>query len=138
VRKLILITVSMLALQAAPASARYVHSLFATPGEQSICESFSGGFDCAATMSADLTRGIRIASLDDRGRVELHWCACNDARPPDMGRIRYGVWYTFKRGKMRRGTSWAIDCRVTRRRGLTCRNLSGHGFRIDGKLVRSW
>jgi hypothetical protein len=138
VRKLIIITITVLALEAAPASARYVHSLFATPGEESICDSFSGGFQCAATMSADLTHGVRIASLDDRGRVKLHWCPCNAARPPDMDRIRYHVWYTLKRGRMKRGTGWPIDCRVTRRRGLSCRNLSAHGFRIDGKLIRSW
>jgi hypothetical protein len=137
VRKLILIAFALVAVQAAPANAQYVHSLFATPGGHSICDAFAEGFDCAATLSADLTRGVRIASLDERGRVRLHWCACNSTGPPDMGRIRYGVWYTFKRGRMRRGTGWPIDCRVTRRRGLSCRNLSGHGFRIAGRAVRS-
>jgi hypothetical protein len=138
VRKLITIAIAVLALEAAPASAQYVHSVFATPGEQSVCETYPEGFDCAATMSANLTQGVHIASLHARGRTRLHWCPCNAARPPDMRGIRYGVWYTFKRGKMKRGTTWPIDCRATRRRGLSCRNLSRHGFRIDGRKVTSW
>jgi hypothetical protein len=138
VPRLIVITIALLVLEAAPARAQGVSGVFATPGEQSVCSSLPDGFDCAAMMAVDPVQGLRIASLRDRGRARLRWCPCNAARAPGLDKIRYGLWYTFKRGQMKRGTTWPIDCRVTRRRGLSCRNLSRHGFRIHRRIVITW
>ena len=101
---------------AAPSSASA--AFFRTPSGNIICgtgpQSFRGGVSCTVLSEAN-ARGQKIWAMRRRGRVRLF--RSNSNAPIEVRVLRYGRTY--------RG--FGIRC-ASRRRGLTCRNRSRHGF----------
>jgi hypothetical protein len=93
-------------------------AFFRTPNGNIICgtgpQAFRGGVSCTVLSEAN-ARGQKIWAMRRRGRVRVFRSMSN--APVEVRVFRYGRTY--------RG--FGIRC-ASRRRGLTCRNRSRHGF----------
>jgi hypothetical protein len=100
----------------APSSASA--AFFTTPSRNIICgtgpQAFRGGVSCTVLSEAG-ARGQKIWAMRRRGRVRVFFSMSN--APVEVRVLRYGRTY--------RG--FGIRC-ASRKRGLTCRNRSRHGF----------
>lgn len=117
--------VALAALVLAPAAAGYVGA-FQTPSHNIACEadSIQGRVTLGCVLfSADGPRGQKTWSMLSRGRATVHYVQANIATEVPV--LRYGKTWALR----------GFTC-TSRRTGLTCRNLSRHGFFLSRSRQR--
>jgi hypothetical protein len=108
----------------APSSASA--AFFRTPSGNVICgsgpQALRGAVSCTVLWEGD-ARGQKVWAMRRRGRVRVFFSMTN--APVEVRVLRYGRIY--------RG--FGIRC-ASRKRGLTCRNRSRHGFFLSRERQR--
>jgi hypothetical protein len=114
------LTIAMIA----PSSASAAY--FRTPSGNIICgtgpQALRGAVSCTVLSEGD-ARGQKVWAMRRRGRVRVF--RSNSNAPVEVRVLRYGQTY--------RG--FGIRC-ASRKRGLTCRNRSRHGFFLSRERQR--
>jgi hypothetical protein len=128
-KALVLVIVALAATGAAGAAVPSVDQVtagFNTPSKNMVCNAGPShgryGIDCTVFSEAD-SRGQKIWSMGTRGRVYVGYFMSNVATEYPV--LRYGrswTWHGFR-------------C-TSRHTGLTCKNLSGHGFVLSRQSQR--
>jgi hypothetical protein len=129
VRALVLVIVALAATGVAGAALPAVDQVttgFNTPSKNMVCNAGpslgSYGVDCTVFSAAD-SRGQKLWSMQTSGRVSVAFFMSNVAT--ELPVLRYGRSWTWR----------GIRC-TSRRTGLTCKNLSGHGFVLSRQSQR--
>ena len=129
VRALVLVVVALAAAGAANAAGPTVDQVttgFNTPSRNIVCNAgpSRGGYGIACTVFSEAdSRGQKLWSMQTRGRVSVAYFMSNVATEYPI--LRYGRSWTWH----------GIRC-TSRRTGLTCKNLAGHGFVLSRQSQR--
>jgi len=129
VKALVLVVVALAAAGAAGAAVPtpdQVTTGFNVPSRNMVCNAgpSRGGYGLVCTVFSEAdARGQKLWSMQTRGRVSVGYFMSNVATEYPV--LRYGRSWTWH----------AFRC-TSRRTGLTCKNLSGHGFVLSRQSQR--